>query len=490
MADSATEGTSSQSPDRPAANPDPVPDIGTPRADAVLKVAVIRRDGSPAPGLMFRCTLLAGTERSPVSLGSVMLFTDQDGKFEANFGEGNFIGLILASKNWYADQSRVPRSQRAHEIVVSPTATVSVLAEFDDGQPVTSSGMFYPETNPPYVASFALDANGRATVPDVAVDRPLRCEINGYYRAGYANHSELFEPATLTSGATLRVVVPKARDPYGRIRVVFQEEPPAGNRRVLIECEGRSAVEAELPGRKRQWDSDRLMPGFRYRISILGETAWCSEWLNVNKGDVVEVVPTLRPGASAKAVLVDEQGQPVVNGTLGTALAFGFAYQWAGRGLLPQGSQMPVPKVPPEFLSDAKGVVTLAGMPAGSCTLEAEAWDKEPAQVTVTLAEGQTLDLGTITLRKATAEISLTLTGTSPDTKYVVSLCDNDGRDLRPGQLVTSTPFKLTALRRRSYMLYVTTEKGGDVAHQRVELAATSTSVDVTLDVSNLTAAK
>lgn len=457
---------------------------------ATLQVRVNQRDGTPVPGLMFKCTVLAGTERLQQSLGSVIKTADEAGVFDVSFGAGSAVGIVLLSKNWYADQSRVPRVKRSHEIVVSPTATVSVLAEFDDGQPVTSSGMFYAQSAPPYIATFALDATGRATVPDVAVDRPLRCEINGHYRAGYSNHSDLFQPATLASGATLHVVVPRASEPYGNIRIVFREGPPAASRRVFLECEGRSALESEFPGGKRRWDSPKLMAGLRYRVNLLGDTTWRSDWLEIRAGEVVEVFPTLRPAASVKAVLVDEQGRPVVNGTLGIEQSFGFSYQWPGRGFLQQGSQTPVPRVLPQFLSDAEGRITLTGLPPGSHRLEAEGWDTESNTMAVELAEGQTLDLGTLTLRKATGEISLTLTGTSPDTKYVVSLCDNDGRDLRPGQLVTGLPFKLAGLRRRSYQLYVTTDKGGAVAHQQVDVPATATSVEVMVDVANLRAPK
>jgi hypothetical protein len=474
----------------PATNSGESHDDGPIGDSATLQVRVNQRDGSAVPGLMFKCTVLAGTARSQQSLGSVIKTTDEAGIFDVSFGAGSAVGIVLLSKNWYADQSRVTRVKRLHEIVVSPTATVSVLAEFDDGQPVTSSGMFYPESAPPYIATFALDATGRATVPDVAVDRPLRCEINGNYRAGYSSHWELFQPATLTSGATLRVVVPRASEPYGNIRIVFREEPPAASRRVFLECEGRSALESEFPGGKRRWDSPKLMAGFRYRVNLLGDTSWRSDWLEIRAGEVVEVFPMLMAAASVKAVLVDEQGRPVVNATLGIEQSFGFSYQWPGRGFLRQGAQSPVPRVLPQFLSDAEGRITLTGLPPGSHRLEAEGWDTESNAMAVELAEGQTLDLGTLTLRKATGEISLTLTGTSPDTRYVVSLCDSDGRDLRPGQLVTGLPFTLAGLRRRTYQLYVTTDKGGAVAHQRVDVSATATSVEVTVDVSNLRAPK
>lgn len=356
-------------------------------------------------------------------------------------------------------------------IRLHPLFTVAVRAQFEDGEPVTSSGGFHALG---VLNTFDLDEAGYAKVRRVPSAEGLTCTIYSGYRAGYARHQVPVSAHELKTATELLIVVPKSSEPFGMIRLLF-DEPTAAASRVIIECSNDGPQEASIRRGSRSWDSPKLLSGPEYRITLVGELAWQSPWVGVPTGAMTElrVVPTA--GANVRATLLTETGAPLSGGTAklkdGGAVAYG---------------ERNVPRLPAAMLSNDAGEIVLRGIPAGSHVIEFHAWGRATVQVSVVVAPGETLELGSITLDPALGSIRVALVGVQEGKSYDVYLTDFNAAILAPATRTAGQEVTFERLTLHKYVVAVTLAGGGTVASADAFLDESNTTATVNIDVSDL----
>lgn len=134
------------------------------------------------------------------------------------------------------------------------------------------------------------------------------------------------------------------------------------------------------------------------------------------------------------------------------------------------------------------GVVEVGGIARGSFVAHVEALGYEPARLPVSLAAGQTLDLGDVYLGVARGLCIINIKGASPDQRYQVVVLQNQGStNTYPWRNVVGDSVRLEGLvLGRLYQIGVVLAGGGEVAHESVVLTVQDDPVVVEIELAAL----
>lgn len=388
---------------------------------------------------------------------------------------GNTVRVQLDDDNWGALPVQfVCRAEDAAAekfIRLHPLCTVAVRARFDDGEPVTSSGGFLSLG---VLNTFDLDEAGYAKVRRVLQSEGVTCTVYSGYRAGYARHEVPVSAHELKTGSEILIIVPKSAEPFGLIRLLF-DDPTLSSSRVIIECSISGPQESSIRQGVRSWDSPKLLSGLEYRITLLGDLAWQSPWVGVPSGATTDLRAFPVASASVRATLLTESGAPLPGGTV--KLHDGGAVSYGPRN---------VPRLPAAMLSNQAGEIVLRGLPPGSHIIEFHAWGRSTVQVSVVVTSGETVELGPIILDPALGSIRVSLVGAQEGKSYDVYLTDINAAILAPAVRTAQQDVSFERLTLHKYVVSVTLAGGGLVASADAFLDESNTSAAVQIDVSQL----
>lgn len=390
---------------------------------------------------------------------------------------GHKVRLEPADDQWYWEPVELSvTASGTVVIVVARARTIRLHAMYDDGLPVTYMGSFHSADMVSYSRTFALSELGTSVVPGIPVDEPLTCLVYAQARAGYERHLVVFTSAELASGTELQIIVPKAGNKRGNIRIEFDGDVNPSRSLILLEREGDTPTNDDLRGGMKRWDSPPLRPG-TWRVTVTGKLAWRSEWVEVAGGQITTLRATLHATGSVRARLLDASGAPLKAGALRLSV---------GRYLAYRSGNPPVPGDESAALSDESGVATLHNLPPGQLDVEAEAWGCQPEKKIAVVQPGQVTDLGDLVLGPATGEITVQLTGMRPDLNYVIIIMQPGLGQVRGDLPVESTSSKVGELPLRSYRVGVTLARSGTIVAETVELTADQPAKLVQIDVSSV----
>lgn len=452
------------------------------RQDVGLRIRCQTTDGQAIPGVKLHFRLLSqrpgGGARVRV-LDEGDITTDAHGEVSLTGQPEWGVAVDLLESNWYAARCEVGLSDTGPIVMIlSPASDVRVLAMYDDGEPVRYMGVLFDPAGRSFSKTFALSSDGVADVPGVPVDKPLKCTIFSGRRTGYENCTIDVTQDEVQSGRTIEIVVTKGASKFARIRVEYSNELNLLGTIVMVESEKGHPLFGRIASAGTTWESDEVWAGRRYRVSFLGPLAWRSDWIETTAGETSVLTAELAECGKVRVRLVEENGTPISNGCLRVS---------SGAYLEYQPGSPPVPRMPPAWLSDKDGFVTLDGIPAGTVRVEAEAWGREPVQREVEVLSGHQHELGDIVLSMALGEVTVQLTGMKPERKYVALIAGPDDIPIFPPRAVDGDTCKLDSLPLRKCVVVVTLKGGGTVVTQEIILSSASPSVTVVLDVASIT---
>ncbi|MEZ5992686.1 MAG: hypothetical protein R3E76_10075 [Planctomycetota bacterium] len=393
------------------------------------------------------------------------------------------LQVDVTDHNWYsetlyAELSRGTPEQPAQlSVVMSPAKTIRIMAMYDDNQPVTYMGALRSLEDGGFKTTFGLSSEGLATVSRVPIGNALSCIIFAGKRFGYGKFTVILSVDQLVMDREILIVVPKSESSHGQIRVEFTNGGSGGGSSVMIEERFGSIRGGVLYPNRSYWESGKLRLGRQYRVTIVGEKCWRSEWIELLADRVTVLEAELQAAATIHARLVDIEGNPIKGGALHISTRAYLGY-YAGNP--------PIPSVPSGWLSDESGKIIMTGLPPGEIALEVEAWGKKITAVTTDLMSGGELDLGDIVLHDAVGEISISITGGKPDMSYVAYIADPDSVLIHPPVAISGDAATIKRLPLRPYVVVVSLAKGGTVVTQEVVISEGSSSASVQLDVSSV----
>lgn len=413
---------------------------------------------------------------------------DSEGIVQLQCDRGQRVRIELADNQWFAPPLEMICAQdQSVELRVMRAGTVRIRAEYDDGVPVTGlgelaepSGLQFVRGGGPtvnqtqgYATTFALSDDGTVSVPRVPLERALECVLF-CKRSGYQKFIQRLEPRQLSGESEIRLVVARTFD-AGGLRVTFGESRKLNGCRLLLEAEAGGQSIVPLSGAEMtRWESGRLKPNGRYRVSVIGPLAGRSDWVTVLPGQVTEVNLALAAGGAVKARLVDEAGKPVVNGCAN--MGSGLVSYTDGR-----------PRLDDALISDVAGIVEVRGLPAGRLLMSAEAWGYQAAQFEADVLSGEVTDVGDVILRPATGEITVVLTGTAEGRRYRVGIGQRVSTFVVvPPPVVEGNTYLLKGLSLRQYIVAIALEAGGSAVSREVNLTERYPTQTVYIDVAGL----
>lgn len=475
--------------------PDEVPAIED-ETLGVLEVECVSATGEPIPDLRFDCRIQS---KAPEEDGEyyiqkdIVRTSDADGRFRLITRRGRALNLRPNTDSWFLNRngsiSLTMEENSVVRLVFSPARTIRIRAMYDDGQPVTQSGSLtrggplFPFADPEDAAprgtwSFGLGEDGTATVPLLAVDRPLKCTIFGWKRPGYQNAENVeISVDELASGRELQVVVYPHNMNMGNIRVEFVNGRPAGKSQIFYGRNDYKPSQGPLAANAEFWQSGPLRAGYKYQVTVLGGMAWRSDWIDVVKGENTVVIADLQPAGSVRARLLDGQSNPLARSVL--RVSDGGYLGFTARG----GT---TPLVRPDYWTNDKGEVLLAGLPPGRIKIEAEAWLHEPVVMEVDVVGGETHELGDIVLNKAVGEVTVEVTGRRDGMDYAIVVFQPSGVAIRPFEEFQGDSGTVKGLALRAYRVAVTTKNGGRVVGENCELTPDNPNQTIRIDVSTI----
>jgi hypothetical protein len=434
--------------------------------------------GAPVAGVQVKCVIYKPLKHPYRKHVSTLTMTSSDtGQFGLDPIAGHFVDLSVLTDGWYASSIRkIPLEAGSYALRLSPTATVKIIAHFEDGEPVSSDAILKRSTGD--IWWFKL-VDGVGEAKGVATDSDLQCIILSDYRFPYRKHISDFMQSEVASGRELRVIVRPPEQKQGKIRLEIVNGFLTPGQGVMLEQQPgyRASQTSSVRAQQASWESQSLLTELSYRISVLGEQSWRSDWFEISAGEVTVVQATLQASATITAVLVDSAGNPINDAALRISDGGYLPYRAGGK---------PDIGVQNGALSGKDGRVTLGGIPAGKLTVEAEMWQKEPAVRELDLLPGQTLDMGTLVLDDARGEVFIELVGCADGAEYAVIVDQPSGPTLFPLEAVNGKKHKLSALPLRRYLVGVTFAKGGTIVWVDVDLTG-QPSQTIYLDASKVT---
>lgn len=462
----------------PAAVPQPETRKPEPAAEGKLVVRCVDTAGNRVAGVRIKWQTVRAEprmRRSSDPAGESL--TDAQGEVELRGPPAYMADVEVIDESWYAPEAHGLFSATEPLVMtLRPARAIRFRAQYDDGQPVLYLAAFSDLTRGGYSADFSLQNEGRATIARVPVDAPLRCNVFAGQRAGYASHREEISVAQLTSGNELLVIVPKSGG-LGGIRVEFLNGQCDSDTEWMIESEDDRPQRSSMSSSRAAFEKAGLRPG-KYRVTITGKRAWRSEWLTVLPGEQTVVQANLLDGGTVKARLVDEQGAPIEGGVLRLPNGAYQTFNVMGRAWL----TFPV--------SDAKGLITLTGLPPIPMTIEAEAFGRDIVRKEVTLPAGGEYDLGDIMLPAAPGTVTVELTGMKEGYTYHVGLVQPKGMFCMEVKASGNT-VRLAGVALRKYRVGIKPgEFGGAKLSDEFELTASKPTHTVQIDVSGVEPAK
>lgn len=467
---------SDAAPDLPPVKP--VAPEDAPEAAAELQLRCVDTLGNPVSGVTLQITAY---QPGPVSRRLRVRKWDcpvpASGKVSLFSSRGDLARITLQSDAWYLQPGEdLPFGGPEHELQLHRTASITVRARFDDGVAVTGDAAFLcPETGGSW--NFRL-RDGAGEARGVALVQGLQCCVMAQYRFPYQMHVQDVPLDEITSGRIVEIVVKLPAKPRCRIRLELEDSSLTERHAVMLEQEPgfRAAHMVRIQAGTQSWESADLRPEGRFRVTVLGDTAWRSDWFEVQPGETKVVTARLRQGATVTAVIADAEGVPMPGACLrvcdGSYLSFSSPGQvsvnpWQGA------------------VADADGRVNLSGLPTGAVEVEADGWHCTAVRQQVTLFDGAAIDLGQLRLGKAGGEVFVEVVGGVPGREYSIVVDQPGGAPVLPAEKLAGARHRITGLASRKYMIGIVFTSGGTIVWASVDLSA-QTSPSITLDASTL----
>ena len=468
----------------PAREPRPTPEA---EADhAVLQISFVDPEGQPANRVMFsvqergrdpayRTTDDTGRFQYHTRIGaSLQIRTEREPEsIPLNLGKG-YIPMPNYSVPWSARPHHVNITQPLEniEIVVYPSCDVALDIRYEDGTPY--AGSLYIRSSG-IIREASQTGTGGALVKGVPRGEGATLHLRNL-KFGYSKSEFQLPSPDLGGSRPIVIYIPKDNEyAMGLIAVTFAEyaNTPVS---VRVLCNALVAAAAQEISTSLAWESSPLRPG-KYNVIITGEYASCIPEVEVTSNAVTTVEARAAIPASVRARILDSQGNPLVGATLALRLESDAAF-YPGR-LQMRGVA---------DTSGHDGVVEVGGIARGSFVAHVEALGYEPARLPVSLAAGQTLDLGDVYLGVARGLCIISIKGASPDQRYQVVVLQNQGStNTYPWRNVMGDSVRLEGLvLGRLYQIGVVLAGGGEVACESVVLTVPDDPVTIRIDVSAL----
>ena len=440
--------------------------------------------GAPVAFLPFRCVI----QSPPETYGTDEWFastttpsTNRDGTIGLRASQQHVLVAHCESEKWYCEPLRCDfRVSQTFLLVVRPVADLAIRVQYADGDPYQHTGLLEDIEDDGYVCYFDCNEDGVANLKGVPIDRTLAFRTTGgKLKAGYAGWDAsdltMLKAHELSSGRELLVVIPRAVDPLGLLRVEFLNKPPEVGTYILESELARSAGGTYRARGATSWTSGSLQP-MKYRISFLGEVAWRSEWVEVEAGRETLVEATFLTSGGVRARLVNPQFEPIQLSVL--RLPDGNYFSRPKRTSVARGGVDTRPAEP--------GVTELSGLPPGRVTLLAEAEGKEPVELEVDVVSGTTTDLGDVVLEDAVGEVSVEIFGQKENVEYAIAIFQPSGGLVMPLQPIEGGNGVVRGLPLRMYRVAVTGTRGGSVVGEFITLTHDEPTRSLRLDVSTV----
>jgi hypothetical protein len=438
--------------------------VGKPADDDVLlRISCQDNAGEPLANIAIRCVVYLPLEQSSRRhVRTLVKTTSESGDFTLTSAADHSVSLELTSDDWYLKPGTVALlSQGECVLHLAPTATLTISAFYDDGIPLSCDAvLFRLESGDSW--RFKL-REGKGLVKGVAIDSDLHCIIHAEERFPYQTHMCKFTQSEVTSKQELHVIVVLPENQHGKICLELLDGVLTPSHIVMIEQVPGFPSSQSVPVRVKSasWESGDLEVGGKYRVTLLGDPAWRSDWFEIRPGQVTTIQVQATKASTITAKIVDAVGGPISNAVLRVSDGTYLTYDKVGS---------PSIYVLSGARSDRGGVVSLTGMPAARLAIEVEAWGLEPVSREVELVAGETLDLGTIVLDAAVGEIFVELVDCAAGQKYAILIAQPSGPTILSMLELEGTKHKFSGLPRRKYLVGVTFAKGGTIVWGEVEL--------------------
>ncbi|MCC7508287.1 MAG: hypothetical protein IT464_02795 [Planctomycetes bacterium] len=376
------------------------------------------------------------------------------------------------------------------KIYCKSAAAVSVRCSFSDGLPVAGAISYTlweaePQRNQKHrslwsVNDLPLDPRGRFEIQGVPYPSFIQVVVAAS-RLGWATTMSVRQLVD-ASTREINIVLPEEERRGATLRISFSDVPDDVTLRVRV-LDQYSFPQADF----RQtgngiWLSKPISLPRTVRVYVEGELAWTSGEIELTDDVVNDVDARPARPAVVRLRVVDEQNLPVV-----PAIAQRYARQtvsWED----PQRYSKPVSKGT-FATADAAGVIRFEDLAPGNQALVVQAKGFEAKQVSYFAKPGETLDLGSITLRRYAGDEGKLRVRISGEGDFNGLVCGvmayGNGIAFKAVQVPSSGELVFADLHYGKYVVYA---RGvlvkGSLWQQAFELTPDAPSAEVKLDIS------
>lgn len=414
-----------------------------------ITVRVIDENDAPVVGLSAAIHWSRPSEMDSNPYGQTPFSTGEDGGSSVNVPDGASKGrFFVQSKGWrQADYAWFQASTSADVVLrVYSTRTLRLNITYADGRPYEGKVL--------YAGCGAIDGMAKDGVLELA-GVPARDGMISVFvqRPGYDPVHREITAAEILGDRELTLTVPQSARPTGLLRVKANRPPDAKDPLVELRCQVWSVNQARAVNgcqfgfidNSAVKDVPQLAPG-EYVVRTASSGYVSRKVVVVVAGEITEVDLTWEAAASVRAELVMADGTPIQGAVLRLA----------------QGGYARFPASPSpgtQAVAGADGIACLSGLPVGACELAAEAPGFELATVKAELAGAGAMNLGRITLEKATTNVVVEVQNADPSKAYTVQLGHPNGAgSVGTAKLNREGRVVFTEVPAREYLVLVSTE--------------------------------
>lgn len=360
-----------------------------------------------------------------------------------------------------------------------PLVRLYLDVKYDDDVPYEGQ---VEMVSPGWIQSTAV-VHGRCEVQGVPVADVTCCARPK--RAGYSTLFQSVPASQVVADARVVLILGKSKWPASGLtvrvaNVVNRYGADAAINlflRVVHDDSGRTISDGRMTFNKQDdaWFADyNLMPG-TYTVSVRHQNLVGSRTVVLGVNQVVDLELNLDPGATVRATITDDHGQPVHRAVLRYP---GGPYTAFPARSKPGGTRA---------LSKMDGVAVLQGVAPVAQTLQVDAEGFEVFTFEVAPVAGAVTDVA-CRLTRASGRLAIRLVNGVEGGKYLVSWFHPTvpGGDYQNIEVLGGAELLVERVPQRSYRVVVRGAENGPIAQARVDLTAPDSDGRVDVDVSKL----
>jgi len=299
-------------------------------------------------------------------------------------------------------------------------------------------------------------------------------------RPGFMFEEFKLSDAELRQSPDVHCVVPATDEPNSTITVDVSAFPAEKKLWLRIEDEtGYTVLSSNtwFGGRSYTSPAIRIIRPQRFRVVVIGEGAWQSEWIDLQPGENRKVSAVLQEAATVTAQPVDESGVPLLASVLfrDTGRYRSYRDLKANPGSAIAGL---------EANPNDDGLATLTHLPPGNLTVCVQGEGTEVVRFELMLLAGRVFDLGVVRLPTAAGRIEVTITGTDSDADFSLEVLQPMAAPIVEPTAFSECRAVIEKLPLRAYIVAVRIKNTGRCYWKNVELTEVSPAATVEFDVS------